>query len=403
MRYVLLLLLVGSGLPGLSQELSGLILKYKMENTCEVTDEVAESPANGVMIDVEPATNKNNTPNTAFAFNLSGNSSYITLGTVEKLKLPDDKSISFYVKPVITGSARTGSIFTYGNAIVIGYVEETSIPKLDIKFGGTSYMKVNLKNNEWQTVTVTFIKNYSSTKSKAYVYLDGIQAAESEQNKSTQDFTNTIALIGPVSQTSLTNGFKGTLDDLRIYNRTLSSTEVLNAVLPVKLASFAAVKKKNIVTLSWKTSEEDNFSHFNVQRSYDGIQFENVARIQGGKYNYLVYDNDISQLNVWYRLQMVDRDGKTEFSNIIKAENDTNTAPPIQIFPNPGNEVINFRGLPANRTVNIISATGSVVRNKLTANKINIADLRPGVYYIAIYDDKGNKKMISKFIKTKDR
>ncbi len=400
MRYFLIPLLLGIIQFGYTQELSGLIIKYKMNNACELVDEMSESPINGVLNDVVTAPDRNNVENTALAFDV--NTSYITLGVVEKLKLTGDHSFSFWIKPTITGTNRTGSIFTYGNAIVIGYLEQSSVPKLNLRFSNTQYQMVDLKN-QWQTVTVTFEKNYSSTKSRASVYIDGLLVNENEQDKSTGDFSNAIALMGPVNQTTLTNGFQGSLDDMRIYNRALTVQEVLNAVLPVKLEFFNAKRNKSTIELSWKTSIEQNFSHFNIQKSVNSIQFAGIKKVDGGKNNYLVYDAASRDTDVWYRLEMVDNDDKKEYSNIVRIRRDTTPQPTtISVFPNPATKTIYFRGLSPNNTVNIINATGTLVKQKRAVNYVDIGDIAPGLYYIVIYDQYGNRQLVSKFIKRKN-
>lgn len=401
MNYSLLLPLVCLAQTGLGQELSGLILHSKMESSCEFKDEIAVSPANGVLVDVSLAANRSNAANSAIAF--TQNTSYITLGAVEKLKLTGDRSISFWIKPTITGSNRTGSIFSYGNGMVIGYQEQTSIPKLNISFGNTLYLQTNL-TTQWQAVTITFAKNFSPTKSKASIYIDGVFKAESEQNKTVQSFSNSIAMIGPANFVTPTNGFRGTLDDLRMYDRALTATEILNAVLPIKLESFTAKRVNGVVQLDWRTTMEENFSHFDIQKSADGMMFQTISETPGGKYNYQAFDSNASLVSdTWYRLQMVDKDGKTEYSNIIKVGRGSAEESSITMFPNPATETINFSGITAGHTIKIINTTGKLVKQQQMANKINIADIPPGLYYVVIYDSMGNKKMVSKFIKRTDR
>lgn len=402
MKYLLLLPLVWLGQTVFGQdELPGLILHSKMENSCEFIDEISETPANGAMLDVSLTTDRNNTPNSAIAFNL--NTSYITLGSVSKLRLPGDKSFSFWIKPAITGTNRTGSIFSYGNGVVISYQEQTSVPKLNISFGNTLYIQTNL-TTDWQAVTITFTKDYTLTKSKVSVYVNGISVSEAEQNKTAQDFNNSLVTIGPASQASLTNGFRGSLDDLKMYNRALTATEILNAALPVKLEFFTGKRINGVVQLTWKTLVEDNVSHFDVQKSTDGIIFQTISKILAGKYNYEAFDNASGEMDTWYRLQIVDKDGKTEYSDTIRIAKDSSVESGIIIFPNPGTGTINFKGTGTGYTIKIISLTGTLVKQQqLINNKINITDIRPGLYYIVIYDDNGNKKLVSKFIKRNDR
>jgi len=397
MRYFLLPLLLAVIQTADGQDLPGLIVKYRMDNSCELVDEIPDSPVYGVLNDISPAPDRGNSANAALAFNV--NTSYINLGVVDKLKLAGDKSFSFLIKPTITGATRTGAIFSYGNAIVIGYLEQSSIPKLSLKFGNTQYQVVNLQT-QWQKITVTFVKDYSSTKSKASVYINGILLSENEQNKSAQNFTDVIALIGPVSQTALTNGFRGTLDNMRFYDRALSAVEILNAALPVNLESFTARRTKGTIELSWKTSTEESFSHFGLQRSLNGVQFQTIKKIDAGKNIYINYDATPPDTDVWYRLEMVDRDENKILSKIIKVgQRNMTVVPTITVFPNPAGEALYFEGITSNHTVNIISANGLLIKQKRTVNKIDISEIPPGLYYIVIYDEHGNKKLVSKFIK----
>jgi hypothetical protein len=398
MRYFLFpfILVVSQIIRG--QELPGLVAKYTMDNSCELIDAAAESPVDGVLNDVSPAADRNNFTNAALSFNT--NTSYIALGVVEKLKLAGDKSFSFWIKPAITGANRTGSIFTYGNAIVISYLEQSSIPKLRLTFGNTQYQSVNLQN-QWQLVTVTFVKDYSSPTSKASVYIDGILSTGSEQNKSAHNFADVIALMGPASQDALTNGFRGDLDDLRIYNRALTDAEILNAALPVQLESFSAKRANGMIALSWQTSAEENFSHFHVQRSTDGVQFTTIEKVNAGAPPYIAYDASALHTDVWYRLEMVDDDGKTQLSKVIKVGHDTTADPELSVFPNPACEVLYLKGISVNYIIHIISPTGSLIQQKRMVKKIDISALVPGLYYIVIYDEHGNKKLTSKFIKRK--
>lgn len=379
-------------------QLPGLILHSKMENSCQFKDEIAGAPANGAMIDISFGPNKENTPNSATYFN--NDNSYITLGAVSKLKLIGDRSISFSIKPVITGADRTGSIFTYGTGLVVGYQELGSVPKINISFGGTLYLQTNL-TTQWQTVTITFAKDYSSNKSKASLYIDGIFKLESLQNKTAQTFLNSIAFIGPVNLATPVNGFRGMLDDLKLYDRALSATEILNAALPVKLESFTAKRVNGAVQINWKTSEEENVAFFNIQRSADGVLFSTITKIQPGKYNYQSFDaNAPIDADTWYRLQIVDQDGKTEYSSVVRVLRDpSDLQSGIVMFPNPATAKLHFRGNIENHIIRIMTITGMLVKHQPLMNTINVSDISQGMYYIVIYDETGIKKMVAKFFK----
>lgn len=107
--------------------------------------------------------------------------------------------------------------------------------------------------------------------------------------------------------------------------------------LPVKLVSFTGKRFSNDkIHLTWNTASENNTDYFNVQRSPDGAEFSTITRIEAhgsGNNSYSSEDNNPLAVN-YYRLQMVDRDNKTDYSETIRIEDAvSNTA--TTIYPNP--------------------------------------------------------------------
>lgn len=94
---------------------------------------------------------------------------------------------------------------------------------------------------------------------------------------------------------------------------------------PIRLVDFTAELKNADVLLQWNSMQEQQFSHFNIQRSTNGISFSNIARINGTgttaamKYDYL--DRPASKAaNYYYRLQLVDKNGSSTFSNTVSVK-----------------------------------------------------------------------------------
>lgn len=92
--------------------------------------------------------------------------------------------------------------------------------------------------------------------------------------------------------------------------------------LPVKLSVFTGRKELGKNLLQWTTVTENNSSHFNIERSGDGQYFETTGRVNAGGFSNaeLVYfftdAAPIKGVN-YYRLAMVDKDEKKEYSRII--------------------------------------------------------------------------------------
>jgi len=118
-------------------------------------------------------------------------------------------------------------------------------------------------------------------------------------------------------------------------------TGSLDGALPISLLAFTGELVTMDVRLSWTTTNELNFSYFNLQRSIDGIHFETISKIwakgnTSGTTDYQYYDNDILALNtsnIYYRLEQVDKDGKSSPSKIIIIN--INSKAVITASPNP--------------------------------------------------------------------
>jgi hypothetical protein len=200
--------------------------------------------------------------------------------------------------------------------------------------------------------------------------------------------------------------FGGTNDSYATYSDfwMINSNSFVN--LPIKLVHFTATVKGNDVNLQWQTENEVDFSHFNLQRSSDGFRFQNIAAIaaskQTGRNTYGYSDAAVCKLftnKLFYRLQMVDRDGTVSFSNII-------TIVPSGLQITASNPVKAQLQLTINQSKNEtiqISVTDmlgrEVQRTRVGVQKgrnvidVNVSLLVPGLYNVMVQDSGSIKNL----------
>lgn len=120
-----------------------------------------------------------------------------------------------------------------------------------------------------------------------------------------------------------------------------------NIPLPIKLTDFTADRfaDERAADLKWTSSSEIQASHYDIERSIDGSNFDYVATVNAKgntnwqvKYNYL--DNNLPssrslQSIYYYRLKMVDLDGRFEYSEIRSVRFDESDVIDITYYPNP--------------------------------------------------------------------
>ncbi|MBC7872677.1 MAG: T9SS type A sorting domain-containing protein [Ferruginibacter sp.] len=90
--------------------------------------------------------------------------------------------------------------------------------------------------------------------------------------------------------------------------------------VPIKLISFSAERRAGISYLKWITDNEQNVDHFDVQRSYDALNFSTIgnlsARNSGAQEQYFFEDHSALNGFAYYRIRSVDIDRKTSYSKI---------------------------------------------------------------------------------------
>lgn len=123
---------------------------------------------------------------------------------------------------------------------------------------------------------------------------------------------------------------------------TLASTSSLNS-LPVELKRFEVTPRSGSIDLEWETESEINASHFLVERSTDGVNYESIDYIKtkGGISTPAQYaTKDLSPSFGWnyYRLRMVDQDGSYEYSPVKVVKLEQNSS--ILVYPNPVVDVL---------------------------------------------------------------
>jgi hypothetical protein len=199
-------------------------------------------------------------------------------------------------------------------------------------------------------------------------------------------------------------------DNPAVYGTDLSGPIDLNAdgALPVILVGFNAELGKNTVYLSWTTEEEINSDHFSIERSADGAKWSSIGTVaaQGVSDIPVNYSfTDISPLTGinYYRLEMVDRDGKFAYSNVKLV---SRFVVGYNVFPNPARDLVNLSlGTDAGSelTVRLISQNGQVLQEQKLMNAAGsivtfaVSGYAQGNYLLEVIDDKGNIQT-SKFI-----
>jgi len=122
-------------------------------------------------------------------------------------------------------------------------------------------------------------------------------------------------------------------------------------ILPVELTAFSGRPKVKTIDLLWETASETDNDFFAVEKSINGIDFDEVTKVDGKgtttlKSNYTWIDQSPNDGLNYYRLRQVDLNGDKSYSEIIVIEFESDRSE-IQIYPNPTIKELNIN-LPEN-------------------------------------------------------
>ncbi|WP_296620292.1 T9SS type A sorting domain-containing protein [Marivirga sp.] len=123
-------------------------------------------------------------------------------------------------------------------------------------------------------------------------------------------------------------------------------TNFCETSLPIELKSFEVSKAGQNIALNWVTAKEENFSHFEIERSIDQNNWSQIGLVQGmgesmSDVNYDFTDRNAPFGIIYYRLKAVDIDATFEYSPVVKIE--IGFEGKLAVSPNPVKDASNLK------------------------------------------------------------
>lgn len=170
-------------------------------------------------------------------------------------------------------------------------------------------------------------------------------------------------------------------------------TGSLGPFLPVEFLEFKVSNINNeIARLNWTTATEINNDFFTIQRSSDGLNFEDLGVIEGaGNSNNIIqyeFDDTEPLMGIaYYRIKQTDFDGNMDYSSIESIV--FNKMNEIILYPNPSNlGYINIEGVELNTYISVVNELGQEVffeqktTDKRIPFKLETTNLSNGLYHL---------------------
>ena len=166
------------------------------------------------------------------------------------------------------------------------------------------------------------------------------------------------------------------------YTTTAVTITATAVALPIELLYIRGEALDQSNKITWASASEQNSSHFEVERSSDGITFEMIGIVAANgntvtNQSYALLDEKPLQGIGYYRLKMVDLDDTFEYSNVVSVSfNNNNKEIQLSISPNPATDVVHFtisKDEINNAIIEIHSFTGQLIFQK----RVNKNDTNP--------------------------
>jgi hypothetical protein len=189
-------------------------------------------------------------------------------------------------------------------------------------------------------------------------------------------------------------------DNVGIFNSSF-------ALLPLKIVSFKVKKSTTANVLDWQMLNDEEVVYYEVQRSYNGNNYELIGTVQKSIQDYSFADNNAEEKTVYYRIIMHDNAGHKQYSNVVMLKSSNSALLNIALMPNPVHDRASLKietGGAVTATIRIINSLGMVVSMSNVNlykgdNAIPLQDimkLQSGAYQVVVNaaDNSSNVKML---------
>lgn len=311
----------------------------------------------------------------------------------------------------VTGGTAMGASDAYFITAGTGRLKFTNLTTAEVLFSvgtATSYLPVRIKNGSGHTFSVGVKGNFSVAPpgtqhvKREWDIDDETGGAVSatvtfQWNEADEDATfnrNACAIAHYNGAEWSSIGTAGAATGSDPYTRTATGVGSFspftvssnNVVLPVTLTRFWGAQEVGGVRLRWQTEAETNLAYFEVERSGDARLFSSLAKIAAkntpGANGYEAVDAAALPGAGFYRLKMVDLDGRFKLSGTVKVEGKERNR--LLISPNPARGEVSIQWDKKPTAITVLDMSGrTVLRLQPNAsNRYRLHSLKAGTYFI---------------------
>jgi hypothetical protein len=152
--------------------------------------------------------------------------------------------------------------------------------------------------------------------------------------------------------------------------------------LPLQLIDFKGVVKGQTAFLEWHFAQATDIHRFEIQKSRDGKRFETIGNIAFTQLNNNIFEDVPFEQSAYYRLKIVENDGKWEYSKVIFLEQRMENR--LKIYPNPTTGVLRMDVEYWNQPFVIYNSMGQILLAGKVSEYIDLQGFMSGIYVLKV-------------------
>ena len=333
----------------------------------------------------------------AFVFPIGRNGKYAPCGISAPSQNTDMFCAEYFPTNYVSNSRVTGTIsnrkINNGSPLTreLKHISNKEYWEID-RNSGTSAVDVSLYWND-----PTFSEIYSLT---------GLIVAHFDKN-SVKKWENTVGNRNVIHKdgsnniitdlTTVPTSGSVTLESVNDFSPFTFGDEDNQSLTPLNIIVFTGkATPSNHVDLEWATEQNENSKQFEILRSNNGNNWENLETINvinnGQAINHYKF-TDINPFDVnLYKLKTINNDGSFTYSQIVNVNINLNGTP-SRVYPNPSNGSFTISN-GDNLTFNyqIIDSKGNIVTKGYSEHPTLNIELNKGIYYLIIQSELNNQQ-----------
>lgn len=168
-----------------------------------------------------------------------------------------------------------------------------------------------------------------------------------------------------------------------------NATVQVVSVIPVRLVTFSGFIRENRPLISWQTAQESGIAEYQVERSTDQRVWTTAGTVKAQQRATAFYqytDPNTVSGHLWYRLRMVEVDGRAHYSQVIHVKQPDKKVS-IQLVPTASNDQQLRLLVEKKQVIRIIDASGRLLLRRMIDAKpgiqtLFVPGLQKGLYFL---------------------